>query len=442
MSHYFRSIFYMIIVLNSVMLIASDNTLSSDVPSWFFIDSTSDLSNESIGQPSTNITNDTLNEISNYIDAIEQVESESGVYGQDISQQLIGLGLSYQTINKHDEAVDIFKRALHLQRVNEGLYSLNQLSVIKNLIHSYSELGNWNKVNKTYKYYYWLHVRNYEKYDPEMLDITTNMAKWHLKAYELELEESSDKSLFLAVQMYQHALDIIIHNFSETDLRLVEPLKGLIAINYLSEKERGMFTYDQKGYVQDHNIRTFHNNQNNFIEYSDAAYVAGRNLYAHLLAVYRANALSDKYIIEKTMAAIGDWHLIFKKRIVANKAYKITYDQMIRRQSGDQSSEQTLDKLFGSPLPLPIFSEINLGTITASGLQQLDKSQQYALVNFDVNKRGDPRNIKILESNPPDNTHVQNDVLRRIKKLKFRPRIVEGNPVMTENIQLGFLVFD
>ena len=56
-----------------------------------------------------------------YRQAITDLESAQGAYATQLPEQLLGLGLSLQNAGQHEEAVRVFKRGVHLARVNDGL---------------------------------------------------------------------------------------------------------------------------------------------------------------------------------------------------------------------------------------------------------------------------------------------------------------------------------
>mgnify|MGYP001950292060 CR=1 FL=1 len=91
-----------------------------------------------------------LNDINKYQALIDELELQQGVYGADMSQHLVSLGLAYQNNRKFEQSIEPLKRAIHLTKINEGLYTANQLTIIKHLIKSYKSLQKWDEVNDKY----------------------------------------------------------------------------------------------------------------------------------------------------------------------------------------------------------------------------------------------------------------------------------------------------
>ena len=76
-------------------------------------------------------------DISRYKQSIAEQEAQNGVYHPQVKEQLMGLGILLQNNELHGDAVDLFTRALHITRVNNGLESLDQLPILERLAHLY-----------------------------------------------------------------------------------------------------------------------------------------------------------------------------------------------------------------------------------------------------------------------------------------------------------------
>ena len=48
------------------------------------------------------------------LDSISQIESRDGAYAAGLPEQMLSLGLALQQQNRHGEAIDAFKRGVHL----------------------------------------------------------------------------------------------------------------------------------------------------------------------------------------------------------------------------------------------------------------------------------------------------------------------------------------
>ena len=93
------------------------------------------------------------------LDAIRRLESRDGAYSADLPEQMLSLGLALQQQERHAEAVDIFKRGVHLARINNGLYCLEQIPLLNGEIQSSIALGEYSRVDELQQYLYRVQLR-------------------------------------------------------------------------------------------------------------------------------------------------------------------------------------------------------------------------------------------------------------------------------------------
>ena len=74
---------------------------------------------------------------------ITDLESRYGPYAPGLSEQLLGLGSVYQKQGLHEEAAAVFKRGVHVARINDGLYSSSQIPLLQGLIQSLVAMGEY-----------------------------------------------------------------------------------------------------------------------------------------------------------------------------------------------------------------------------------------------------------------------------------------------------------
>ena len=163
---------------------------------------------------------------------IEELESSGGVYVSQLSEVFSSLGNTYQMLGRHADAIAVFQRSLHITRVNDGLYSLNQVAMIEKMIESNSKLKDWDALNKNYHNLYWISKRHYGENNPEMLALIDRIGRWHLQAYELEPSSASFSHLLNAEQLYNKSVEIIELHSGKYDLRLINALYGIALTNY------------------------------------------------------------------------------------------------------------------------------------------------------------------------------------------------------------------
>ncbi|MEX2962620.1 energy transducer TonB [Microbulbifer sp. TYP-18] len=369
-------------------------------------------------------------DIDRYRERIEQIEAEYGAYGAGMDEELLGLGTALQRSGAHQEAIREFRRAMLINRVNGGLYSLNQVAMIERMIESQIALDQWEDANDNHQYLYWLYVRNYGENDPRMLPVIDNLSRWHLQAYVEEKGGTMSEHLISATNLYSLAVDIITNNFGANDLRLVDALRGLKVTNYY------LSTYDgepQEPVV----IKTSFSGasepqpqlRSQLDHYRFNSFASGKKAIARIVDVYQKNPQSPPAASAKAKVELGDWYMMFNKWHSAKKTYGEAYQALW----DNGASNQEIEEIFGRPTALP-------------SLPMLDEdrrllSESYVTVSYDVTAFGKARNIKILHARPSDRVSIRSRVRNALKRAKFRPRFEQGEPVDTKGIVQRF-VFD
>ena len=125
-----------------------------------------------------------------YRELMSKLEREGGVYDSQLSEVIVGLGNLYQKMGRHGDAAQLFQRAYHITRVNTGLYSLDQLAILEELIESNRSLKNWEELNNNYHNLLWISKRHHGENNPELLSLIERVGRWHMTAWDLDEGEN------------------------------------------------------------------------------------------------------------------------------------------------------------------------------------------------------------------------------------------------------------
>lgn len=361
----------------------------------------------------------------NFLDAIAEVENQYGPYHSHLPQHLMGLGINYQNRGQHEEAEEIFRRAMHVSRISEGLYSLAQLPMLERLIETTVAQGDWTDANDTHQYLFWLYKRNFDDRDPRMLPALLKLSGWHLNAYSLDDATKRFEHLLNAHLLYELTADLITASYGPSDLQLVEALRGLTVTNYYlasyqpaakpeiefdTGPNKNRSDFDEK-IRQDHLILK--------------SYSSGKDAIARIYEVYSSNPDAPPGAKFSAQVQLADWNLLFNRWQTALEQYQAAYRSMAATDEGRVKA----DEFFSRPVALPDLPLLksSIGTTT-------DEQTEYVVVRFDVTPNGSTQNIEILETFPEDDTRNRTQVRRALKNAKFRPRFDHGAPVPTQQL--------
>ncbi|MCW8196132.1 hypothetical protein F6455_15170 [Proteobacteria bacterium 005FR1] len=382
-----------------------------------------------------------------YRDAIARLESEQGAWGLGLAEHLAGLGQTYQTRGQHRDAIKIFDRAIHVSRINNGLYDLSQVPIIEKMVESLKARGRWEEVHERHQYLFWLHKRNFGADDPRMLPVIDRLGKWYINDYALNPERRMMDQLVDAHNLFQYAVNIISGTYGENDLRLIEPLRGLVMSNWFfanyrgeggtTPMERSQLTRELG--VDQVNFLTDPHSDNRLTQYLRNNYADGKRAIEQMVAIYSVSPDATAGAAARAKVELADWEQLFDRRRNAADLYRQAYLEL----KTDEGTRAQVDKLFSHPVALPEleFVESDLeqpASVRGATDNETIEAVSYVLVSYDVNRFGDAQNIQVLESSSEDDTR-RAQVKRSLETTRFRPRLVDGEPVDTQGLTQKFV---
>ena len=409
--------------------------------------------------------------VTRYEDEVAALQSLYGASDPRLGEALLGLGLSYRDAGRHEDAAAAFKRGLHIIRMNDGLHSLVQLPYLEHLIEENSALGNWEEVNKNYNYLFWVYKRNYGDNDPRLLPVIDRITRSQIDIYNADPGTFTAANLRNRDKMLNKAVRIMESRYGETDTRLVSALNR-VAMNqyYLAlqtgslQDYRGYQQYMQRvrtedlfttisvavpivgssgvvgvryqeitvprshsaGYLPDHTARTF--------DYIDAARREGGLALGRVEAICEQDPQASVYARALAITHQGDWELLYENGRGWNK-YRQAYELL--RQSPEGAGYIT--DLFGQPRPLPALEQ-GLEDGAPRPQDKTPAAGSFIEVSFDVLPSGRSQHVHITRAPPGLDASVSRYVKWFISAKRFRPRLEDGQPVTTKDVNLQYVV--
>ncbi|MDH3637778.1 MAG: energy transducer TonB, partial [Gammaproteobacteria bacterium] len=355
----------------------------------------------------------------------------------------LSLGLELQMYGQHEDALDAFKRVLHITRINEGLYTLGQVPIIERMLDSLAEAGLWNDVHRQFDYLYWLNKRNYGASNPRMLPIIDRMVDWHLEAYTARLGVRMYRRLMVAQELNKKAVDIIEDHYGDDDPRLANVLKRQQLTNYY------LATYGGEPSDKDVKITISINgsapNEPSeyeravLVDYIQNSYSSGREALERLDQIYASDTNVDTTERMWAKVALGDWFLMFGKKRKALGVYEVVHQELKNEQASPA-------RWFAEPQPLP---QVDPHDTAAPDTDTGDTSETpgqaavpYVVVSFDVNEWGKVKDVVVIESAGERQEKNQYQVQRWLRNTRFRPRFENGRPVLTQDLKRRFRFYE
>lgn len=364
-------------------------------------------------------TDTATSSLRDYEARIAAIETHRGAYAADLSESLLGLGMALQAQGRHTEAIGLFKRGVHLARVNDGLYCTQQIPLLQGEIASHVAIGNYDQADKRQRYLYRVQTSTMQSGE-SLTDAFMEHASWQYEAYRLGIGEQDFTRLMNMWDAYRLALNDIIAREGESSGNLERPLYGMLQAQYLiadynlqQESQQSMDDFGGRETLYQFNA------------YRADSYHKGQTILAaiHDVASAQEPGPGRTQASAEALTMLGDWHLWHGERDSARQAYTDALSEL----AALEDAKTTTEALFGSPVPVPNIADLRPLP------PAVEPGPGTVLIEFTVDERGRTRDVERRDENDELDGSAYR-LMRKLRKTRFRPRFEAGEPVATPNI--------
>jgi len=358
--------------------------------------------------------------VEEYREAIRQVELAGGAYASGLTEHLVGLGTTLQQLKRHAEAVEVFKRGVQVARINSGLYSAEQLTLLRGEILSHMALGDFAVVDERQRYLYRVERRSLTS-PADSSQALLRQARWQRQAYLLEIGDPETQAgrLMLSWDLYRMALNETIDTYGDRSLELKTPLIGMMETQYLFAGYRA-FSPTRS---------TSKSPGDGMVPLTNDAYRRGESVLKAILEVNTINRMGVEQNVADTVA-LGDWAWWFGKFNRAQVYYSEAINLIEAIPEEERSDE--MSQLFSQPTPLPLLAG-------SAPLPQHEMREDGTLViGFDISGTGRVTNLERLREPEVEEEKAIRRLVRALKNTRFRPPFADGMPVAQEGLIWSF----
>jgi hypothetical protein len=355
-----------------------------------------------------------------YQSSIAAIEDGKGAFAADLTEELLGLGLALQRNGDHPGAIEAFKRGVHLARINEGLYSPGQMSLLKGEIASYLAMGDFEQADERQRYLYRIQVKTLS--DATRGQALMQHAQWQRQAYDAGIGEEPMARLIRMSSLYRLALTEFARAEGDTSPLLLPPLYGMLQAQYLLS---GFVGETSNGRYRTGGV--YGEEESQKLAYRGQSYKQGTAIIRAIYDVKVAQPDVDPKEAAELMLMLGDWQLWHGKR---NEALE-TYADLYRELDVNEAAQALRAKLLSAPQPLPALAGVRALPEPAA------EQEGRLLLEFSVTERGRVVDLTRLDE-VAQNDEKADDIMRRLRQTPFRPRIDDGMPVETEGLRWSY----
>lgn len=374
------------------------------------------LSNLAVMLAQAGESNDALVASGKAQDLLETISA----FHPDLYHVMMAKGYILVFENAHEEAEDALRHAQNIAHRNQGVYATEQLPTLRLLTEVLTSTGQGKDADQTQRFLLRVNEQAYGAASEEMIPSLTEVGDYFAKRgrtiptgnttrntnvfmvgrnRSIDLD-SSDADIAYRARIFREAesafersIEIIQDKYGPTDLRLVEPLKGLSQTKFLEGYAR---TYSEKPMEQ-------------------------------MAAIVQQNPGADVGDKAKAWVDLADLY-IKTEDPRAHETYKKAWDLL-----ADEAHEELRYELFGKPVRLlPEFNFRPSLTRYPQGAEPGD--QLFVDMSYTITETGRVRQVEITDSNIP--LRDQKSTRLAVQLMKFRPRLIDGAPVRTEGLTL------
>lgn len=365
-----------------------------------------------------------MDSIVRYNSSVTEIEANGGAWDDNLVEELTALGRLQQQQGDHAAAIETLDRAMHVNRINSGLYTLEQIAVVEQLIQSYLALGNWEQADIYNNYLFHVQQKAYGSDDPRLIPVLDRLATWNIQAFNIGYGELLGVRLRQSQIMFNAAARMVGIHFGKTDERFVNYQKNIANSAYLVARNPDlMMEIERPEYRSMQQMLAEKLNERRPVQ--PPGFRTGERALMEVAQLYVEQA-DDPYATAEAITHLADWYLMFERRRGALENYQLAWD-ILQQQ---ENSEELTQRLFGRVVPLPSFAS-SIKTPDAfykneDGTEALQ--YDYADLVFDVTANGTVRNIESISEENEANQAQLSKLRIWVRSTRFRPLIIDGEP--------------
>ncbi|MDP1932902.1 MAG: hypothetical protein Q8L60_15730 [Gammaproteobacteria bacterium] len=377
-----------------------------------------------------------LQDIDSYEQALEELEFQGGAWSVQIAEELAILGSLLYQQGDYEESIEVFDRAVHINRVNHGLFSPEQIPLVEKLVDSHVALGQWREADEQQQYAFFVQTKTYGARDPRMISVFQNLARWNITTFYRGIDPDPTQRLLQTFLLYRAAADTVEAHFGQRDPRYIELLQDVAgAADMMNRYALEGSPAGTAGNPDRRMVNNFVGSPTNPQGGSGGGESALRRIVNFYSDDDRPNNQETLLLRVRAMANIGDWHLTRERRQAAMRAYRDAYEELLDAENGEALVEQ----VFGEIVFLPTFSNFGEEKKVAFNLNADSGAQQgYVDMSFDVSQYGRATNFQLLAMEPQNLARVESQVVSMVRTQLVRPKIVEGRTVASQGESYRF----
>ena len=320
-----------------------------------------------------------------FLECIALIESKNNISSELVSP-LVALGLALNKSEQYNEAVEIFKRALHVNWVNNGFYNLEQINIHDSLTESFIGLKNLEEANHHQSFQLGIYNNHFGKDSIKIDESLVKLAKWYRRSGQVLSERL----------VFEELLGRQSNRENQESKKLINTLQGIS----FSHRREGISMYDSVSPLK------------------------------KALDIFAENQNQDLRLKLEILIDLGDTYTSYGRVSSANKAYQDCW-QLIEE---DSTLKPEIEERFSKPVRVRSIFIPERYPIDRPIDKNKDYEQGFLTVRFDVETTGKTSKVSIIESDPSE--LLDRVALSAIKRTIYRPTYIDAEAQRSEGLTI------
>lgn len=334
------------------------------------------------------------------IDIIERIDDRLSA---NLINPLQGLAATHAAMGRPDLAQETFQRAVHVSHVNEGPHNQAQVETLESMAELLLSIGEYEDAIDIQEHIYAIESRKIDPDSIDMIPALENRARWQHRLQIYHRERVT----------WRRVINILEREYGKEDLRLIPPLKSL-GRSYL-------FVSPAEYEFQ-----------------PDVSSASGETYLRRANRIADTNPDADWKILQDTLLTLGDYYVVSGRPNRASRVYNESWDKLSN--PDDEDLEERLkyrQKNLETPVVLQqIYPPKYYNSERTNDGRPPPPSYSIGTISFGytVNPNGRVANLKHIETQPAEIDDFYRVIAREIRRLIYRPRLVDGKMSATPNM--------
>lgn len=337
-----------------------------------------------------------------YAEAMKLLELQGEAANEKMVRPLHGMGASLRGQQRDSDAIAPFKRAVEIVRNRQGLHSVSQLPLLRELIGCYMSTGRMTEAGREQQYAYGVAETAYGKDDSRMVGPLEDYARWHEAA----------GGYTAARALHVRAIQIVDDKLGGKSLEAIPALRGVARTYRLAFLHGEVQEQVQSAMsLQDQLAPSL------IARASAAPSSEGERALRNALDRLAAAPVPQEQLRGAVLIDLGDWYLTADLQPRAVSTWREAWKAL-----GPEEGQRLLG------VPQPVVYRPPPIAVSRHQYDPAEYEEQDVLLKVNVEADGDVREA-IVTNAAPQRESAEKAVIAAVKRARWRPAFREGEPV-------------